>query len=106
MHTEASELELVSIELSLEIVYVLLTESVLFALLDESELDVYDEELETFVILDSSDSFPESPESLLSISSFSWMNSFWGKSYFSNDYCRLLRFNNSLSFYPSEYFIL
>ena len=86
MHTDASELELVSIELSSEIVYVLLTESVLFALLDESDPDVYDDELETLVTLDSSDSFPESPGSLLSMSSYSWMKSFGGKSYFSNDY--------------------
>jgi len=106
VHTDASEFEFVSIELSSEIVNVLLTESVLLALLDESEPDVCDEELETFVTLDSSDSFPESPESLLSTSSYSWIISCWGNSYFSSDYCIILRFNKSLSFYPKEYFIL
>jgi hypothetical protein len=61
VHDDASELEFSSIELSEEIVFVLYTESVLFPLLEESEPDVYEDELETFVTLDSSDSLPESP---------------------------------------------
>ena len=77
VHDDASEFEFLSIELSEEIVFVLFTESVLFALLDESEPDVWEEELETFVTLDSSDSFPESADesSPRSISSDSWMYS-------------------------------
>ena len=61
MHDDASELEFVSIELLSERVIVLFTESVLFGLLDESDPDVYDDELEIFVTLDSPDSLPESP---------------------------------------------
>ena len=60
VHDEASEFEFSSIELFEEIVFVLFTESVLLPLLEESEFDVCEEELETFITLDSSDSFPES----------------------------------------------
>ena len=62
VHDDASELEFSSIELSEEIVFVLYTDSVLFPLLEESEPDVCEDELETFVTLDSSDSLPESPK--------------------------------------------
>lgn len=68
VHDDASELEFLSIELSEEIVNVLFTESVLSPLLEESEPDVYEEELETFVTLESSDSFPESPSVSVPIS--------------------------------------
>ncbi len=60
MHNEASEFEFLSIELFEEIVNALYSELVLFELLEESDDDVCDEELEIFVIADSSDSFPES----------------------------------------------
>ncbi|MFN9899061.1 MAG: hypothetical protein ACK55Z_09770 [bacterium] len=60
MHNEASEFEFLSIELFEEIVNALYSELVLFELLEESDYDVCDEELEIFVIADSSVSFPES----------------------------------------------
>ena len=70
MHSDASEFVLVSIEPDFDNVFVLFIESVLPELLDESEDDVYDEELETFVIADSSDSLPESPSDSGATSSY------------------------------------